>query len=274
MGKKTANKRTKMAYLASTISIVLNVLLFAIKFWVGLRTASVALVADAWHTLSDSFSSVIIYFGFKISSHGPDKDHPYGHGRMELIAAVIVGVILGVIGLNFLVESVQRYFNDQSANFGLAAILVTAFSALSKEGMAQFATITGKKYNSELLKADGWHHRSDALSSLLILAGILLGKYIWWIDSLLGIIVSLMIFYAAYKVLSKSINSLLGTKINDDFKDELEKFICNQFDFKIFLHHIHLHKYGDHKEMTFHIKLPASMSIGEGHRISEKLEKT
>jgi cation diffusion facilitator family transporter len=192
---------------------------------------------------------------------------------MELIAAVIIGVILGVIGVNFVVESVQRFFNNESANFGLLAIIVTIISIIFKEAMARYATHLGKKLNSELIKADGWHHRSDALSSLLILAGIFLGRYVWWIDSLLGVIVSFMLFYAAYEVLSQSINSLLGTKMDDDFKQKLEEFICSQLDFRVYLHHIHMHMYGEHKEMTFHIKLPADMTIGEGHKISKKLEK-
>jgi cation diffusion facilitator family transporter len=272
--QKNLTKRTKYAYLESTLSIILNVLLFGLKFWVGIRSASVALMADAWHTLSDSFSSIILFFGFKISNRGPDKQHPYGHGRMELIAAVIVGVILGVIGVNFAVESVERFFNNESANFGLIAIIVTIISIISKEAMARYANHLGKKFNSELIKADGWHHRSDALSSLLILAGIFLGRYVWWIDSLLGIVVSVMLFYAAYEVLSKSINSLLGTKLETNFRQELEKFICSQIDFPVYLHHIHMHQYGEHKEMTFHIKLPAQMSIGKGHEISEKLENS
>ncbi|MDN5354049.1 MAG: hypothetical protein PWQ09_805 [Candidatus Cloacimonadota bacterium] len=270
---KTLNERTRQAYTESKLSIILNVLLFGLKFWVGIRSASVALMADAWHTLSDSFSSIILFFGFKISNRGPDKKHPYGHGRMELIAAVIIGVILGVIGVNFVVESVQRFFNNESANFGLLAIIVTIISIIFKEAMARYATHLGKKLNSELIKADGWHHRSDALSSLLILAGIFLGRYVWWIDSLLGVIVSFMLFYAAYEVLSQSINSLLGTKMDDDFKQKLEEFICSQLDFRVYLHHIHMHMYGEHKEMTFHIKLPADMTIGEGHKISKKLEK-
>ncbi|HCX72955.1 MAG TPA: cation transporter [Candidatus Cloacimonas sp.] len=270
---KTLNERTRQAYTESKLSIILNVLLFGLKFWVGIRSASVALMADAWHTLSDSFSSIILFFGFKISNRGPDKKHPYGHGRMELIAAVIIGVILGVIGVNFVVESVQRFFNNESANFGLLAIIVTIISIIFKEAMARYATHLGKKLNSELIKADGWHHRSDALSSLLILAGIFLGSYVWWIDSLLGVIVSFMLFYAAYEVLSQSINSLLGTKMDDDFKQKLEEFICSQLDFRVYLHHIHMHMYGEHKEMTFHIKLPADMTIGEGHKISKKLEK-
>jgi len=271
---QAVNERTKAAYLESTLSIILNVLLFSLKFWVGIRSASVALMADAWHTLSDSFSSIILFFGFRISNRGPDKQHPYGHGRMELIAAVIVGVILGIIGVNFVVESVQRFFNNESAKFGLVAIIVTIISIISKEIMARYATHLGKEHKSELLKADGWHHRSDALSSLLILVGIFLGRYVWWVDSLLGILVSIMLFYAAYEVLSKSINSLLGTKLDADFKKELDDFICSQLDFQVYLHHIHMHQYGEHKEMTFHIKLPAHMSIGKGHAISQKLENS
>lgn len=194
----TKKYKTFIGYLEGTISIALNTLLFGLKFWVGTKTFSIAIIADAWHTLSDSLTSLVVIIGFKVSSKPADKKHPYGHGRAEIISSVIIGTMLAIVGFNFLIASIQRFINQQSASYGNLAIIVFIISVIVKEGLAQFSIRAGKKINSQSLIADGWHHRSDALVSLMVLVGIFMGGYFWWVDSIMGIIVSLAIFYTTY----------------------------------------------------------------------------
>lgn len=261
-----------LGYLEGAISIFLNTLLFGLKYWVGMQTFSIAIIADAWHTLSDSLTSLVVIIGFKISSKPADKEHPFGHGQAEVVSSVIIGTMLAIVGFNFLIASIQRFNNQQSAVYSTLAIIVFVISVIVKEGLAQFSIRTGKKINASSLVADGWHHRSDALVSLMVLAGIFAGRYFWWVDSVMGIIVSLVIFYTTYLILKESINILIGKIPAEDFKKEIEKIVTDCASQDVLLHHLHCHRYGDNKELTFHIRLPAKTKLAEAHRITDKLE--
>ncbi|MCK4345369.1 MAG: cation diffusion facilitator family transporter, partial [Bacteroidales bacterium] len=144
----------RLGLIEGWLSIVFNVFLFGLKYWAGIVTGSIAIIADAWHTISDSFSSVIILIGFKLASKPPDKEHPFGHGRAELISSLVVGIILGLIGFNFLTESIVRIKEHQAVEFGNFAIVVMLISIIIKEGMAQYASWASKKIGSKSLKAD------------------------------------------------------------------------------------------------------------------------
>jgi len=273
--KKQISKKYKIfiGYLEGTISIILNTLLFGLKYWAGIKTFSIAIIADAWHTLSDSLTSLVVIIGFKVSSKPADKKHPYGHGQAEIISSVIIGTLLAVVGVNFLIASIQKFINHQSASYENLAVIVFIISVIVKEGLAQFSMRAGKKINSQSLIADGWHHRSDALVSFMVLVGIFMGGYFWWVDSIMGIIVSLVIFYTTYIILKESISTLIGEEPSEDLEAEIRKIVTNNVSHDVKLHHLHSHKYGDNRELTFHIRLPVDMRLEEAHRITEKLEK-
>ncbi|MFC1887268.1 cation diffusion facilitator family transporter [Candidatus Cloacimonadota bacterium] len=258
--------------LEAVIAIAVNTLLFAVKLWAGTVSGSIGIVADAWHTLSDSFSSGIILIGVRISRKPPDHDHPYGHGRAEIVSAVIIGTLLSVIGFNFLLESIQRFGNHQAAVFTNLSIIVIIVSIITKELMAQFAFWCARKTESELLRADGWHHRSDALSSMIILIGIFLGKYFWWIDSILGIAMSLFLFFASYKIMRSSISKLLGESLDNSITDSIIETINQIAEDNVEPHHFHCHTYGDHKEISFHIMLDPQLKIKEAHELVDRME--
>jgi len=269
----TKKYKTHIGYLEGTISIILNTLLFGLKYWVGIETFSLAIIADAWHTLSDSLTSVVVIIGFKVSSKPADEKHPFGHGRTEIISSVIIGTLLAMVGVNFLIASIQRFTNHQFASYGNLAIIVFIISVIVKEGLAQFSICAGKRINSQSLIADGWHHRSDALVSLMILVGIFIGEYFWWVDSIMGIVVSLVIFHTTYSILKVSVSTLIGEEPSEDFKAEIRKIVATTVSGDVKLHHLHSHKYGDNRELTFHIRLPADMRLEDAHRITEELEK-
>jgi len=267
------NKREKLGYLEGFVSIILNIGLFALKYWAGIVSGSIALMADAWHTLSDSLSSVVVIAGVKLSSKKPDRKHVFGHGRWEQISAFFVAFLLSLIAYEFLKESVEKFSAKGTANFGTIAIVVTIISILVKEGLAQFAFRIWKKTGNISLKADGWHHRTDALSSILVLAGIFLKDVFWWIDSALGIVISLMIFYAVFGIIKETINKLLGEAPDEEFIEKITGMIRTLGNSKLVPHHFHIHDYGDHKELTFHINLDGNMKIRDGHEISSEIEE-
>lgn len=254
------------------ISIIGNIFLFGLKYWAGVVTGSLALIADAWHTLSDSVSSVIVLIGGKISRKPADNDHPFGHGRAEHIAAIIIGVLLAIIAFDFVVGAADKFISRDQTNFGLFAWIATVVSILVKEGMAQYAFWAAKKSKSSILKADGWHHRTDALSSVVILVGIALGNTFWWTDAVLSFIVALMIGWASYQILASEIKALLGESPSEELVLSIRKTTQDQFEEPLHLHHIHIHNYGRHTELSCHIKLPPEMSLHDAHEICTKVE--
>lgn len=264
--------RQKLAYKEGIISIIVNTFLFGIKLWAGIVSNSLALTADAWHTLSDSLSSVIVIAGAKLSARKPDREHPFGHGRWEQIAAIFIGFLLGIIAFDFLRESILQYRAGEAANFGLVAIIVTIISIVVKEGLAQYAFYIGRKTGNTSVKADGWHHRTDALSSVVVLVGIMLKDKFWWIDSLLGFIIALMLFYAVYEIMRDAINTLLGRRPQPELIEKVKEIIMEVSDRDLFPHHFHIHHYGIHSELTFHIKLEKETDIMAGHKIATKIE--
>lgn len=267
------NKRAKLGYQQGIVSIILNILLFGLKFWAGAISGSLALIADAWHTLSDSISSIIVIVAVKLSSKKPDREHPFGHGRWEQIAAIFIGFLLGIVAYDFIRESIERLDTKDSAAFGTIAIVVTIISILAKEGLAQYAFHIARKTENTSIKADGWHHRTDALSSLIVLIGILLNNYFWWIDSALGIAISILIFVTVFQIVREAINKLLGEKPSEKLKDQIKEIANNFVGYDLNVHHFHIHNYGTHKELTFHIKLEDEMKISKAHEITDNIEK-
>lgn len=264
--------RTKAGYLEGIVSVVVNSALFALKIWAGIVTGSIALTADAWHTLSDSFSSLIVIVGVKLSTKKPDSEHPFGHGRWEQIAALFIAFLLGIIAFDFLKDSIIQFRNLESTQFGMLAYAVTITSIVIKEALAQYAFYVARKTNNVSVKADGWHHRTDALSSVIVLVGILFANQFWWIDSALGAIISIMLFYASYQIAREAILKLLGEKPSPELVAKIKQAIEQYNVEDLQSHHFHIHNYVGHQELTFHIKLKHDLTIEEGHRIATDIE--
>jgi cation diffusion facilitator family transporter len=265
-------KNNQLAIKEGWVSVMGNSALFILKFWAGMATGSIAIIADAWHTLSDSLTSIVVVVGVKISAKPADKEHPFGHGRAELIAALIIGVLLSVVAFNFILEGVQQLRTRELVNYSTFAIVATIISIVAKEALAQYAFVVARKSGSRSVRADAWHHRSDAISSLVILAGIIFGRHIWWIDGVLGIVVAFLIFYAAYDILRDAMNIMMGETPDKELIEQVESICKGETLLEIRPHHYHIHRYGDHTEMTFHIRLPDGLSLFDSHEIATRIE--
>ncbi|MFC2114142.1 cation diffusion facilitator family transporter [Bacteroidota bacterium] len=272
-GNREKSKVTNYALQEGWISIIFNSLLFILKYWAGIVSGSVALIADAWHTLSDSLTSLIVIIGSKVSSKPADKEHPFGHGRAELVAAVIIGVLLAVVAFEFVLQSITKLRTHESAHYGTIAIVVTIISIVVKEAMAQYAFWAGKRSNAKSIKADAWHHRSDAISSIVILVGIFFAKKYWWMDGVLGILVALLICYAVYEIMKDTVSALLGEKPDDQTIEKIMKIAKSTTNYDIKPHHLQLHHYGNHSEITMHIHLPSDMNLEKAHYIATAIEE-
>jgi len=267
------NSKSKDAYKQGIISIIVNSLLFIAKYYAGVVSGSVALVTDAWHTISDSASSLVLIIGTKLANKPADAEHPYGHGRIELITALIIGIMLTLIGFNFLTNAINKLILREAATFGALAISVTVASVVLNEGLAQYAFYLARRTKNTSLRADGWHHRSDALSSFILLVGILAGGVWWWMDGVLGIIMAGFIFHAGYGIFKEVVNPLIGQQPDKEMLDRIKEVCTEIAGNEVSPHHFHVHQYGAHTELTFHIALDGMQSLTEAHSLADKMEK-
>ena len=265
--------RAKAGFKEGLIALVLNTMLFSLKIWASIVTGSIALAADAWHTLSDSLSSFIVITTSKFASRKADKEHPFGHGRWEIIASLFISILLGIIAYDFMRNSIVQFNNRESVQFGTIAIIATVVSIITKEAMAQYAFYVARKSKNTSVKAHGWHHRSDAISSVVVLIGILFARYFWWIDSALGVSIALMLFYVAFKIMKEAVTKILGEIPNEELINNINKEVKNVYNEDFHLHHFHLHNYVSHSELTLHMRLNENLSIGKGHAIATEIEK-
>ena len=266
------DQHSKLGYREGLVSVILNLLLFVLKYYAGIASASLALIADAWHTLSDSLTSLVVILGIKLSSKKPDKEHPFGHGRLEQISALIIAILLALVGVEFMKDAIAKLRGHEAADFGWLAYLATVASIVLKEGLARYAFYIARKTGNAAVKADGWHHRSDALSSLMFLAGLFLSPYFWWIDSVLGMLISFMLFYAAYGIIREAVNKILGEEPSEEVIGKVEQIVKAEMGNVAYPHHYHIHHYGDHIEFTFHIKVPGEETVEEAHRKATLIE--
>lgn len=255
------------------VAIAGNAVLFAAKYTVGILTDSVALKADAWHTLSDVLTSIIVIVGYRFARKPADQEHPFGHGRYELISTMLVGVFLFGVAAMFLYEGFMQWVERTNITFGPSAIAVTALSVVVKEGMAQYSMRIAKRINSAALRADSWHHRSDALSSVVVLVGILFGKWCWWMDGALAILVSLLIAVVALRTFQSVTSAILGEAPSKALTESIGQLVEAAYPtLHLQPHNLRWHNYILHQEVTLHIVLPDSFTVRQSFDIAAHLE--
>ncbi len=273
MNKKTQIK--KITY----ISLLTNLGLSIIKFIIGTIGNSQAVVADAFHSFSDTSTDFIILFGVKYWTAPPDAAHSYGHQKIESLATVIIGLILifvaGTIGYNGIVSLLQ--WNDYQENTPLTWMAVTGplISIIIKEILFQITYKTGIKTNSPSVKANAWHHRSDALSSIPVLIAViasLINPSLNFLDPIGAIIVSAFIIQIGLKILFTSINDLLDTGISQNELASFKKTILNIENVKG-VHKLRTRKLANCIYIDLHLEVDGALSVIEGHGISEKVKR-
>lgn len=221
--------RTTPVFTATWIGIIANTFLTILKGIGGFISGSRALLADALHSASDIAGSIVVLFGIKIAHKPPDKEHPYGHGKAENIASIIVAFLLIIVGIQISVSSIKVFWGEIPAAPGTVALIIIIISIVLKEILFYYKYYLGKKYRSSALTAEAWHHRSDSLSSLAALIGIggaLLGDhfdidFLLYADAAAGIVVSLIVIKVGYN-LAKESSLVVMEKVLD--KDEIKLY--------------------------------------------------
>ena len=264
--------RSRYGTLEGWTSIVINLLLFVVKIILGLSIKSVSLIADAVHTLADSGTSAVVIIGFKIARKPSDKEHPFGHGRMESVAALVVSVLLFMAGVELLEKSIHAIIKPHGSTAPTGVILVILATILIKELMARFSYQLGDIIDSQALKADALHHRSDVIATALVVVALIATRFDYNnIDGVMGVGVTLIIFYSAFSIAKEAIDPLLGEAPSKEEIKEIE-ILAKAHDGVLGVHDVILHKYGQASIISLHIEVSDSESAFKLHELAEQVE--
>lgn len=265
-------RRHAYGLLEGWVGLVLNAALFAVKLALGLAVGSVALIADAVHTLADSITSAVLIVSSGIARRPADREHPFGHGRVESVAAVIIAVLLGVAGIEFLQSSIEHLLHPEPLEAGWWVVGVVVALAAVKEWNSRFALALARRCGSAAIAADAWHHRSDVLATLLVAVGITGAKLgVAWLDGAMGIAVSLVILWTAVQLARESLDPLIGAAPTEEEICEVAR-TAREVDGVLGVHDIVIHRYGDLRIVSLHVETSDKHSPRRLHTIAEKVQ--
>lgn len=272
MKTKTENSFQKTATRVAVVSIAGNLVLAGLKLFAGIFAHSSAMISDAIHSASDVFSSFIVIIGVRLSSKGPDKKHPYGHERLECVAATMLAMVLFLTGIGIGIPAFQNILRGSYETLkapGMLALIAALISIASKEAMFWYTRFNAKKIDSSALMADAWHHRSDALSSVGALIGIggaMIGYPI--MDSIASLVIFLFIAKASYDIFMDAMNKMVDSSCDEETEQQLRDCIMeNKNVMGIDL--LQTRRFGSKFYVDVEIWADGSITLLEAHNIAE-----
>ena len=264
--------RIKIGVLQGWISVLVNSVLFILKLLIGIIVGAVSVIADAVHTLSDVVSSIVVIWGFKQAEKPADVEHPYGHGRAEYIATLIIAILLCVAGIEFIEASIDRIQNPEQVPAEWWMILILMVTIILKEITARYAEFLSSKIASGVLHADAWHHRIDAISSIMVVAAMIAGKYGYpVVDGWAGLGVALFLIFTGFEIAKDAVDDLIGKPPTMEDVENIRNIVMN-INGVLGAHDITIHSYGHDKFVSVHVEIDADKSTAEAHDISEEVE--
>jgi len=265
--------RSKVGKHQGWVSVFINGILFVIKIIIGIVVGSVSLIADAIHTLSDVISSGVVIWGFNEAEKPADPEHPYGHGRVEYIATLIIAILLLVAGIEFIKSSIGRVLNPTPISPSWWMIIIIFATVILKELTARYAEFLAHKISSGTLHADAWHHRTDAISSLLVIVAMIAGKYGYnSVDGWAGIGVALFVIWTGFSVAKESIDDIIGAPPAEDEINDIKQ-VVSSIEGALGVHDVTIHSYGHDKFVSVHVEFDERKSSAEAHDIAEDVER-
>lgn len=272
--------REKVAQKVTLLGMLVNFILVIFKFLAGILGGSAALVADAIHSLSDFISDIILIISFKITSKPADEDHNYGHGKVETVSTVLIGVLLVIVSITLFRTSgttiYQFFYKEKNIPVPKPYVLFAVIASIVlKEIMFQITKVVGKKIKSEAIIANAWHHRSDALSSVAAFIGIALaisfGDAYAVCDPIASFVVSIFIFKVGFGILLSSYKQLIDTSLPGDEVRKIEELINSVPQIKSY-HNIKTRRIGYYVSIDVHILVEKELNVEQAHDIATTLE--
>ena len=272
-------QRLREVYKVTIAGSIINVLLLVLKFAAGILGHSAAMIADAIHSLTDFVTDVIVLVFVKLGNKPMDSDHDYGHGKYETLATAIIGISLFAVGMMIcwsgLVKTYHAFLGEELQQPGIVALVAAVASVALKEWAYQFTVRTGRKYHSEAVVANAWHHRSDALSSIGTMLGIggaiLLGDHWVVLDPLAAIVVSVFIIKAAWSLVMQSVKELTDASLSEKEEDEILKTASEEEGVGE-IHNLRTRRIGNKIAIEMHVRMPGSLSLYAAHEHATAIE--
>ncbi len=269
--------RTSQATAGRSVTLVgavVNAVLIVLKFLTGVFGRSQALIVDAIHSVSDLFTDVVVLVGLRIGRKAPDDEHPFGHARIETLASATLGIALIATALYLGIESALNIYHHTEYHPTGLALIGAGISIALKEGLYHYTVHTGKRIKSQLIMANAWHHRSDALSSVAVLAGVA-GTLInpsWHIlDSFAALLVSFFIVKVGLDILRNSLREFTDTAPQPEILNRISSCVLS-VEGVIDLHNLRVRTSGGLYQMETHILVDGQLTVDEGHRITKEVE--
>ena len=266
--------RGKYGMLSSATGIVVNILLSIVKLVIGIIANSISIISDALNNITDVGSSVVTMIGFKISQKKIDKDHPWGHGRMEYITAFIVDIIILMVGFELLKSSIDKIIHPELPAVNNVTIIILVIAVLTKLWLFLFYKKIAKMIDSNAIKGNAYDSISDSISTLVVLISAVVAKLCGVsIDGYASLIVSVFILFTGYKAIKETVDLLLGMKPDPEFIKDIEDE-AKKYEMISGIHDIMVHDYGPgRKIVSFHAEVPADGDICKVHDIIDQMEQ-
>lgn len=271
---KDSTVREKYGLLGSIVGIVVNIILSAGKYAIGVMSASVSITADAINNLADAASCIVTLVSFKMAGRKPDKEHPFGHGRIEYIAALAVGFLVELMGYELIKSSIDKIRNPEQVAFSIPAVTVLAISILGKVWLFFFNKKLGKKIQSPAMLAVAKDSLSDTTATFVAAIALVCSLFTDLpLDGYMGLIVSGFIIFSGFGILKEAVSILLGTPPEKETVDELVEYVLSSKEI-IGIHDLVIHSYGATRTFaSIHAEIPANENILSAHDTIDNIEK-
>ena len=268
------NVRNAYGTLCSIVGIALNVILFAIKMFAGLFSGSISVMSDALNNLTDAGSSVITLVGFRMSGQKPDKDHPFGHGRIEYVSGLIVSMLIILVGFELGKASVEKIISPESVEFSVITVMILSVAVLVKAYMAMYNFSIGKKISSAAMRATAFDSLSDCVATSVVLSCLIISHlFNVNIDAYCGLAVSAFILFSGLRSAKETVDPLLGTPPSKELLDSIANTVCSNEGI-VGIHDLIVHDYGPGRTMiSLHAEVPADADLLETHDMIDNIEK-
>lgn len=266
--------RTRYGMLASVVGIFCNVLLFSVKLTIGLILSSLAVTADAFNNLSDAASSIISFIGVKMAGKPADAEHPFGHGRIEYIAALIVSFLVIEVGFTFFKSSISKILHPEEISFDLVPFVILILSILVKLWMAFFNNKLGKRIDSKVMLATAADSLGDVITTSATVLSIIICHFTSInVDAIAGLIVSAIVIWSGISIAKDTLEPLIGERVPTELYQKITD-IVESYDGIVGTHDLIVHNYGPNRSMaTIHAEVPNDINIEVSHEIIDKIER-
>lgn len=274
--ENTENPKIRQKYgtLSSIVGIICNVLLFLIKYAMGTLSHSISIVSDAFNNLSDCAGCLVTLLGYKMASKPADKNHPFGHGRMEYLTSLIIAALIIFVGIELFKNSVEKIINPIEIRFSFAVLFSLVFSIAVKLWMAVFNAELGKKINSSVLTATAKDSKSDVIATSATLIALICSLFTALpVDGVMGLLVSVFILKSGYDIVKDTVDELLGKPADPEIINHIKEYVLKN-DKIIGIHDLIIHSYGPGNMIgSCHVEVKSNESFTEVHDIVDSIER-